>query len=184
MPLPSSITVGDTWEFRAESADYPASAGWAATLKLVPQSGAALVITASATADGDDYRFDIAAATTAGYAAGTYAAAVYVTLSGARHTIATGMVTIAANPAAMTAGTDTRSQAARALADLKTALAAWTPTKRAYTVGDVSMTFNSTADIVGLINFWERIVASENTAAALAVGRVNPNKIYVRAGRA
>jgi hypothetical protein len=46
------------------------------------------------------------------------------------------------------------------------------------------MTFNSTADIVGLINFWERIVASENTAAALAVGRVNPNKIYVRAGRA
>ena len=183
MALPKSITAGDTLSITASGADYPASAGWVGTLRLVPR-GSGSVVSITGTASGDDHLFSAAAATTAAYTAGEYSAAVYVTLGAARHTLDSGIITIAPDPGAIVAGTDTRSQAEIALAACKTALAAWTPTKRSYTIGDTSITFNSTADIVALIHFWEGQVAKERQAAAMAAGRFNPSKVYVRAGRA
>lgn len=179
----SEIIAGDSLQFSTSVPDFPATGGYTLKYRLVPRvSGTAIVITAAAS--GDDYAVDVAAATTAAWGAGEYSWHAYVELGSARFTVGTGQITIKPNPATMAAGTDTRTLAAKALDDLKAALAAWTPTRKSYQIGDVAMTFNSTADIVGLIEFWSRQVQAEKTAAALAGSRLNPNKIYVRSGRA
>lgn len=179
----SEIIAGDSLQFTTSVPDYPATSGYALTYRLVPRvSGSAIVITATASAA--DYAVDVAASTTATWGAGEYSWHAYVEEGSARFTVGTGQLTIKPNPATMAAGTDTRTQAAKALEDLKAALAAWTPTRKSYQIGDVAMTFNTSADIVQMIGFWSRQVQSEQTAASLAGGRFNPNKIYVRSGRA
>lgn len=181
--IQTELIVGDTLQFETAVPDYPAVLGYALTYRLVPRAGGA-PITISATAAGNNYAVNVAAATTAAWTPGDYAWAAYVSLAGARYTVGTGQITLRPDPGAMAAGTDTRTQAERALADLKAALAAWTPTRKSYQVGDVAMTFNSSADILQLISYWERQVLSEKAAAALARGLANPNKVYVRTARA
>jgi hypothetical protein len=179
----SEIIAGDSLQFTTSVPDYPASDGYTLKYRLVPRSaGTAIVITA--TASGDDFAIDVAASTTATWGAGEYSWHAYVEDGSARFTVGTGQLTIKPNPATMAAGTDTRTLAAKALDDLKAALAAWTPTRKSYQIGDVAMTFNTTADIVQMIEFWSRQVQAEKAAQSLAGGRLNPNKIFVRSGRA
>lgn len=183
MTLPTAITAGDTLAVAVDAGVYTAAAGWAATLRLTPRS-AGTVRTVSGVAAADQWTFTADATTTAAWAAGAYTASIFVSKASDRHTLEAAQVTVAADPGAIAAGTDTRTLAAKALDDLKAALAAWTPTRKSYQIGDVAMTFNSSADIVQMIEFWSRQVQGEQTAAALAGGRLNPNKIYVRSGRA
>ena len=88
------------------------------------------------------------------------------------------------DPRTVAAGADTRSQAQRALDDAKTALAAWTPTRKRYRIGDREMEFNTSADIVKLVKYWEIELKRERRAQALAEGRPDPAKTYVRINRA
>jgi hypothetical protein len=76
---PSSANAGDTWRWTRTLADYPASAGWALSYTLI---NAAAKITINATASGDDHAVTVAAATTGGYAAGTYDWRARVTRTG------------------------------------------------------------------------------------------------------
>ncbi len=178
----SEIIAGDSLQFRTSVPDYPATGGYVLTYRLVPRaSGSAIEITAAGS--GDDYLVTVAAATTASWAAGEYSWHAYVTLGGARYTVGDGQITIKPNPATLAAGTDTRSEAAKAVADLKSALKAWSPTRKAYTVGDVSMTFNSTTDILRLLSFWETALAREIAADSAAAGRKSPRRVFMRSGR-
>lgn len=182
MSLPLTITAGDSLAVSVDGGDYTSAAGWAATLRLVPR-GSGSVISISGVADGAAWTFSANSAATAAYTAGEYSAAVYATKAGDRHTLDTGTITVRPDPAAITAGTDTRTQAEIALAAAKAALAAWSPVTKSFTIGDVSKTFNSPAEIVTLIGYWETQVARERAAASLASGRFSPGKIYVRTSR-
>ena len=68
--VPSSVRAGDTVTWRRSLADYPASDGW--TLSYVLLSPAAQ-ITIAATADGSAHLVSVAPATSAAWAAATYA---------------------------------------------------------------------------------------------------------------
>lgn len=183
MSLPLTITAGDSLAVSVDGGDYTSAAGWAATLRLVPR-GSGSVISISGVGDGGAWTFSANSAASAAYSAGEYSAAVYATKSGDRHTLDAGPITVRPDPAAITAGTDTRTQAEIALAAAKSALAAWTPTTKSYTIGDVSKTFNTPAEIREVINYWQGRVDAERAAADRAAGRPNRTRYYVGFRRA
>jgi hypothetical protein len=100
------------------------------------------------------------------------------TVAGLVYTVETSQLSIAANPRTAAAGTDTRSQARRALDDARAAFAAWSPLQRRYRIADREREFNSPADILVVIRFWEQQVAVEDRVAGRAenIGR----RIYTR----
>jgi len=67
-PQPSILRAGDTWYWLVTLADYPATS-WTLNYYL---RGLQLIDIAS-TAEGEDHKINVAAATTAPYLAGTYA---------------------------------------------------------------------------------------------------------------
>ena len=89
------ITAGDSLSFTVSLADYPASAGWVLSYRLIPRTAGA-VLTFSATASGDDHVVALNAAATASWAAGDYTSAAFVTKGADRFTIDSegGQVTI------------------------------------------------------------------------------------------
>lgn len=183
MSLPTTVTAGDSLSVSVDGGDYTAAAGWAATLRLVPR-GAGSAISISGVADGSAWTFAANSAATAAYTAGEYSAAAYATKSGDRHTLDAGPITVRPDPAAIAAGTDTRTQAEVALAAARAALAAWTPTTKSYTIGDVSKTFASPAEIREVITYWQGRVDAERAAADRAAGRPNRTRYYVGFRRA
>lgn len=179
----TEIVAGDRLNVTLQVPDYPAGGGYTLTLRLVPRvAGTAIELTA--TASGDSYVISASSAATAAYGAGEYSWHAYVTSGSDRYTVGTGQITVKANPAALAAGTDTRSEAERAVADLRAALKAWDATRKSYTVGDVSMTFNSPGEIIKLIGYWETVLERELGKADSAAGRLNRKKIFVRLARA
>lgn len=177
------LVLGDTLNYTTAVADYPASAGWALTYRLVPRSGAGTAIEFTSTADGDLHRLQVSATTTAAWTAGTYSWHSWVSLGVEKYTVATGAISLLADPRSSSGPLDLRTEAEIALADAKAALAAWTPTTRSYTIAGRSMTFSTTAEIVPLIQYWEREVAKEKRAVALAKGGPDPRRVYVRMSR-
>jgi hypothetical protein len=179
----AQIIAGDTLQFRTSVPDYPADAGYTLTYRLVPRAAGA-PIEIVATADGAEYVVSAAASATAAWTPGEYSWHAYVEQGGARYTKGTGAVTILPDPAAIAAGTDTRTQAEIALAAAKQALAAWSPLTKAFTIGDVSKTFNTPAEIRQVITYWQGVVDAERAAADRAAGRPNRSRYYVGFRRA
>lgn len=181
--MQNQIVAGETLNYRAVASDYPASAGWTVTLYLNPRAGGTATSVTS-TASGDDHLLQVSAATTAGWAAGWWAWETWASKASERYRLEAGQLQVVAGLIGAAAGTDTRTQAERALDDAKAALAAWTPTTRRYRIGGREMEFASTADIIAVISHWQAQVNRERAAASLAAGRPNPRKLQVRMGRA
>ena len=115
------------------------------------------------------------AAATAAWSPVDYTAVQWVEKGAEVYTVDTGQLTILPNLRTATAG-DTRSQAEKALAAARAAFAAWTPTQRRYKIGEREMEFNSTAEILRTISYWEQQVARERGTPAAQGGRY-----YIRA---
>lgn len=180
------LVLGDTLNYATTVAGYPASEGWTLSYRLVPRSGAGTAIEFSCSADTTDpeaHRAQVSAATTAAWAAGAYSWFSWVSKAAEKYSVSTGAITLVADPRSSSGPLDLRTEAEVALAQAKAALAAWTPTTRSYTIGQRSMTFNSTADIIPIIQYWEREVAKERRAAARASGLDTGRNVYVRLGR-
>lgn len=178
-----TLDVGATLNYRATLPEYKATDGWEATLHLNPRAGGT-VRSVVAAPSGEDFLFQEAGSVTAGWAPGPYAWEVWVQKAGERYRVNGGQVQLRATLLAAAAGTDTRSQAQKALDDARTALAAWTPTTRKYTIGGRAMEFNSAAEILQLITHWETQVKREQAAERLAAGLKTGRKVHVRIGRA
>jgi len=177
---PAYIQAGDTTTWQKTIADYPASAGWVLSYRLI---NAQAVITITATASGDDHLVNIPAATTAAYTAGVYTWVAYVSQGADRYTLAKGSVTVQPDLAAKTAGFEARSTAQKALDDLRAALLGWLSTSghvQEYEIAGRRMRFATAADIQARIGIAEREVARENAAQRLAAGLPAANRIYVR----
>lgn len=173
--MQQTLVAGDSLNFATSTPDYPASAGWVLKYRLVPRaSGAAIEITA--TADGDDHRVLVAAATTAAWTAGAYGWAAWVEKAGEQYTVDSGQITIASNPRTVAAGTDLRSEARKALDDLRTAYATYmasNATVASYQIADRQRTFRSAGEFIKLITYYEQQVAKEDALAGRAekIGR-------------
>lgn len=100
--IPSSLTAGDTWDFRLTFADYPASAGWVLALYFRGVG----TLTAAGVAEGDAHRVTIPASGdgSSDIAAGTYVWLARATKDGAAYTAQSGTVVVQANPATAAAG--------------------------------------------------------------------------------
>lgn len=181
--MQSTIVQGETFNYRAELAEYPASSGWALRLILNPRAGGT-VRTVNSTADGDGHLLQEVAGITEEWAAGFYAFDLWAINAGEQYRVDKGQLEVQAGLLAAAAGVDTRSQAQKALDDANTALAAWTPTQKRYKIAGREMEFNSPADIIAIISHWTAAVKREQAAQAMAAGRPNPRKLHVRLGRA
>ena len=104
---PEKLTSGVTWKWKKTISDYPASE-WTLTYYL--RKNGATATSFSASVDGDTHLVTVAAATTAGYAAGVYDIIGVVVKSAEKYVAYDGSLEVLTNPA--TAGAyDPRSHA-------------------------------------------------------------------------
>jgi hypothetical protein len=181
---PARLVAGDTVAWTKDLPSYPASAGWVLRYTLVSAT-APITFTAAAAPDGQGHVVNVTAATTAAWAPGSYAWSADVSLGAARHTVATGRLTIAPNLAAITAGgLDTRTPARRALDAMDAALAAVGDKAylQAYTINGRSQTFRDPSQFMALRSQLQAEVAKEERTSALAAGQRPRNQLLVRFG--
>lgn len=181
--MQSTIEAGTTLNYEAAVANYPADEGWVLHFRLVPQDGSLTPITIDSVGpgqvDGRAHLVQVSAPVTAGWAPGAYGYSSWVSnLAGEIYPAQNGPVQILPDSRQVPAGTDMRSQARKALEDARAAFAAWTPTTRRYKIADREREFNTPADILVVIRFWEQQVAVEDRLA----GRAEPisRRIYTR----
>jgi enamine deaminase RidA (YjgF/YER057c/UK114 family) len=180
------LVAGDSLDFLTTVEAYPPAAGWTLKHRLVPRA-AGTAISLTATTSGTDYQTTASPTTTAAWALGEYAWSSWVEKTGYRHTVSSGQLTITPDPGVMAAGTDTRGQAEKAVADLKAAFATYTASQghvTEYEIAGRRMRFSSSAEIVEKLSFWQGEFVKERAASAAAMGLPDPRKIYLRAGRA
>lgn len=165
--VPASLRAGDTATWLRSLPDYPASDGWVLSYVLV-KTGTQIAITA--TASGADHLVEVAAATTSGWAAGTYSWQERATLAGKVYTTATGTLAIVASFAAAVGGLDARTHAEKTLAALESWIENHDPAVASYQIGDRQMQYISIPDLLKLRDAYRREVRA--TAAAPKSGRV------------
>lgn len=176
---PAQIAAGDTAKWRRALGDYLASDGWTLTYAL---RNAANQIDITASADGADHLVNVAAATTATWAPGAYAWGAFASKAGERFQVATGSIVVRPNLAAP-APVDARSQAARAVEDLKAALATFKATGgrvRRYAIAGRDVEFETIGEMLKLMQFWQRELASEQAVARMNAGQRSPLSLQVR----
>lgn len=173
MNEPSVIRAGDTITWQRDVPEYPAADGWTLRYRIVWPSGSPATIAATHLA-GIRWGVELPAATTANYLAGSATLVAYVDRSSPaseRETLSATPITVLANLA--TAQTlDGRSQAQRALEDLRAALASYAKRGHVseYEIAGRRVRFRSSAEIITMIEHYEREVARERRAAKLAPG--------------
>lgn len=175
---PESFIAGDTWQWTRSLADYPAST-WTLTYRARSREGE-FSITASAS--GSDHSITVAKATTAAYKAGLYAWIAQVTDGTTRTTVASGLWTVAPDPASTGAGFDPRSHARKVLEAIEAIIEGRaTKSQLEYSIGGRSVKHMTHADLLVARSRYASEVAAEDRAAAIARGLgVAPSGIRVR----
>jgi hypothetical protein len=114
--MQAQLAAGTTLKFSVTLADYSAADGWALAYRLAPRT-AGTPIDITSTASGTDHLVNVAKATTAAWAPGTYTVAAWVDNGTDRFDVASesGEIVITPNPATLAGGADQRSQAEIAL---------------------------------------------------------------------
>lgn len=182
--MQTELIAGDTLNYRAEVAEYPATEGWTLKLRLVPR-GAGTAITLTGVADGDDYLVQASAAVTAAWAPGEYSWHYWVEKAGERYPAQRGQLTVKPDPSTMAAGTDTRTAAEVALDAVRSMLRGTaTSGVLSYRINERELRRYSMPELIALESKLATDVARERAAAAMAAGMKNPRKIFVRMGRA
>lgn len=175
---PTSITAGDTVSWTKSLDDYPASASWVLAYAFI---NASAKFTATASASGDDHSVTIAAATSAGFAAGTYTWVATVTKASERFTVGTGTAVVLPNLAAASTY-DTRTAARKALdaADLALATYGAKAYLQAYEIAGRSQRFQDPGAFMAWRDKLKAEVRREESVAAIAAGRRPRNQILAR----
>lgn len=189
-----TIIAGDTLDMSGDLAievpDYPASSGWTLKYRLTPRFTTPvqtpIVLTATTDPDGKRYNVQASPATTAAWAAGSYAWARWVEKAGARQTLdESGNLLVKPDPSLTVAGYDGRSQAAKAVDDIKAAMATFTAssgTIKSYSIGSRQVTYRDKAEMITDLDFWQRQLVAEQDAVKIAAG-MNPRNIGIRFNR-
>jgi hypothetical protein len=180
---PSSLRLGDTWQWRREdlASDYPAST-WTLTYRFKNAAGG-FEITASA--DGDNFAVIVTAATTAAYAsgAGTYSWVAQAVNGTTKYTVDTGTSLILPNlfSGAATAASDQRTHNQIAYDAIKSVMEnRATKDQQEYMIAGRKLVLTPLPDLIKLLNFYEARVAGEQAAEDLRNGRNVPRVIQVR----
>ena len=173
---PREFVAGDTAKWLKTLADYPASAGWALGYTLINSTGK---ITFGSTAQAESFLVNVAASTTAGWAAGNYAWRAQVSKAGEVYTVGQGSTVVKAAFSAATL--EARTTAAIMLENVNAALT--NTASQNVLEYEIAGRRLKHYDIAGLLALRDRLtadVARETAAANIANGLGNPGRIYVR----
>jgi hypothetical protein len=179
---PARLRAGDSIGWYAEVPAYPSGHGWSLSYRLI---GAAGIIDLTATAEGPvGWRASVDATDSAAWAPGDYDWLALVSRDGERYSMGGGgVVTVLPDLAAATTAQDTRTTAARALADLRAALAIWLATDghvTEYEIAGRRIAFADAGELRARISLLEAEVAREAQAARLADGLEPRRRLLVR----
>lgn len=175
---PPRIVAGDTAKWLKQLPDYPASAGWVLSYRLI---NAASVIGVSSTASGADHLVNVPAATTAAWAAGSYDWRAQASLAGEVYTVGAGRVVV--EPAFGASPLDARSQARRMLDAIEATLEGRASSSTAeYEIAGRRLKHIPIPELLVLRDRLRADVAREDAATALAAGQSPRGRISVRFG--
>lgn len=163
-----TLIAGDTLNFKTSVPDYLASAAWVLKYRLAPRTGSNTPIDITAAAEGDDFRVQVAASVTAGWAADNYSWTAWVEKGAEKYTVDNGQIVIKRDPRTAPAGYDGRSATAKALDDAKAARDTYVATNGVtarYRIGERERWFRSVGEIIQLITYLEQQLASEELLA-------------------
>jgi len=175
---PIILLAGDTATWQISLADYLASDGWSLAYTLI---NATSKISINSSAVGPDHLVNVAAATTAGWAAGTYSWRAQVSKAGQVFTVATG--TLAVQAAFSAATLDARSHASKALANIEAYLENANNLSAAmYEIAGRKLQRLSIPDLLTLRDRYRADVAREDAASRIARGLPDKRRVLVRFG--
>jgi len=180
--LHNIIKQGVTYNWRAQIQDYPypASEGWSLRLVMNPRAGGA-VITVDSTASGDDHLLQISSAVTATYAAGAYGYEIYAIKAGEQYDLEAGQLTVMPGLLVAPGGTDTRTDAEKALAAITAMLAGKASSAvESYRIAGRELRSYPLPDLLRLQQQLRRDVDAEKTAANIAAGLGGRRRFVVR----
>ncbi|MFM2089683.1 MAG: Achromobacter phage Mano [Planctomycetota bacterium] len=170
--FPAEIRAGLTFKFRDLCTAYPADDGW--VLKVALRGPAALDLTS--TPDGATHVLEAAAATTAGWAPGTYGWAGRYEDGAEVVDAGAGTAIILPNLAAVTAPVEARSHAERTLTLIELAIEGRIPKdQESYRIGNRELTRIAMADLVKLRSHYRLEVARERRARSGHGGLMGQN---------
>lgn len=167
MPLPTetpnTITAGATTAWQLSFADYLATDGWSASLKL---RGPSPGLDVNATTNDDDFVFTLTAAQTATMGGGVWAYQIWATKSGEAYLAESGQLSVTAALPAKNIAVDNRSDARRIL-DAIDALLLKKATKdqQEYQIADRMLQTYKPTELVEMRRYYAGIVAREEAAA-------------------
>jgi enamine deaminase RidA (YjgF/YER057c/UK114 family) len=180
----TQLTAGDTFNpAPTVTPAYPASAGWVLKYRLRHNTAGLGEITLVCAAAGDDHQPSAPAGTTAQWVPGAYSWASWVERGGESYSLESGQITVLPDPRTAAAGVDGRSQAERAVADCKAALATLGASGgriKRYSIAGREVEFDTAGDALRLLNHWQAELTRERRAASIAAGLGNPARVRVR----
>ena len=188
MNIPSEIRAGDTIQWRdVEGVDNLGNAVSSAAYTLTYYlrfNAASEGATVVGTAYGTGWEFSIAAATSAGFDAGTWYWQAVATKTGSTITLGSGQLTVLAalsysgTPAAL----DGRTQAQKDLDAVQAAIRAIVSggVVKEYTIGNRSLKKYDMKDLLELESKLKAEVKREQMADLIANGLGNPHNLFVR----
>ena len=178
--VPATVRAGDTVDWTISAPDYPASAGWVMSWRLINAAGK---IDIDSTAFGDNHAVSVAASTTAGWSAGVYDWVQKAIKGTERRTVAVGTTEVLPDLAAQSSGFDTRTTAKKLLAAVESALLSRASrTDLEYEIAGRRLKSMSHGELLAARDKLQREVASEDKAARVAAGLPAGNRVLVRFG--
>ncbi len=173
---PIELVAGDTWTWKRSLSDYLPSGGWVLTYALVKTS---VRIQITASNSNDEHLVEVAATTTAGYAAGDYAWQSYVTKAATseRYKFESGIIKILPNFATASTGYDDRSHAKKVLDALEaTILGKASKDQLSYSIAGRSIERMAPSELLK----WRDHYKAEFNAEERRAGRKKPPRVEVR----
>lgn len=182
------LISGDTLNFSISVADYPASASWELKYRLVPRTAANPAITITSVADTTtpaDHRVQVAASTTATWAADNYTWHSYATKALESYSVDRGQLVVSPNPRTVATGYDGRSAAVVGLEAVRAVLRGTASAGiLSYSIAGRTLQRYSMTELLQLEASLVAQVKSEERALDMAAGLADKTKIHVRMGRA
>lgn len=177
---PQEVIAGDTVKWnRTDLTDYPANDGWVLTYKFLNAAGK-IEITASAS--GADHAVNVAAATSANWAAGTYNWQAYVTkaASSERYKVDEGTLIVHANFAALNTY-DSRSHNKKVLDAINAVIEnRATLDQESYSIMGRALKRTPMEDLLKLKDKYQALYNAEQNAENVRNGAAGKNRIAVK----
>jgi hypothetical protein len=179
---PSIIVAGDSVSWTKSVQDYPATDGWTLNYSFQRLGSTATPISIEADPDGAGYSVALDNSDTANYVAGNYIWTAFVDDGDTeRHRVATGTLTILANPAAALGST----HASRTLALIDLAIEGRVPRGLTeFSIQGQQITKIAIADLVKLRSIYAEWVRNEVAQDRINRGLSNARNSFARFRRA